>query len=59
MKYVAYVIFAVAALHAFGSIVGHAPMRLIVSVLIAAVGAVLLVVAKKKAAKSYPQSSNR
>lgn len=52
MKYVAYVIFAVAALHAFGSIVGHAPARLIVSVLIAAVGAVLLVVAKKKAAKS-------
>lgn len=59
MKYVAYVLFAVAAFHAFGCIVGHAPARMIVSVLIAAVGAVLLVVAKKKAAKSCPPNANR
>jgi len=52
MKYVAYILFVAAAIHAFGSIVGHSPEKIVVSVLIGGIGAIFLVVAKKRAKKT-------
>lgn len=49
MKYVAYFIFVLASIHAFGCVVGHNFGYLVVSVLIAAVGILLL--QKSKAGK--------
>jgi hypothetical protein len=52
MKIVAYVLLVLAALHAIGSLIGHAPGKIVFSVLIAAVGVVLLIKAKKTTTKA-------